>query len=282
MELILPEKKLYVPPKRKIIRPDKEVRQAMAHRQGILINRTIASNNVVPPSGLPNQVSWHRADFGLTPLGGGPPNLIQGTWTDKTGNGHNAVFYVGNEPYLETAQVNGFDSVRFHPTAYATVPTHANYEVNNFTIYLVMQLLVAPTGGFETYLMKVSNSGWNDGWGFANPGLVGQVGFFTNNYVFGAFTPMNTSLHLVTCIYDGTDLSIYFDGVLAATHVDGLPDYTTPADLVLNGYWATGGGTIALPGGDWRVCEWSFFNAAHGPTDITNYHAYSVARYASP
>ena len=68
-------------------------------------------------------------------------------------------------------------------------------------------------------LMKSSSSGWNDGYGLAHYASDGKIHFFVNDYAAGdvsATLPANEWTH-VAGTFDGTQVKLYINGVLAAT-----------------------------------------------------------------
>lgn len=169
---------------------------------------------------LPTPIAWWKFDesSGLTAADfyGGPSGTLKNGATFAVGRVGNAVSLDGVDDYVDFGT-----SPALSPAGGMTV---AFWTKNN----------VAPIL-WDTLLLRATNAGWADGWGFwYNDGST--IKFYVGNYGLGASATINPlQWNYIVGTWDGTTVKIYVNGTAGTNGNYGLAQTGTTQTLATRG-----------------------------------------------
>ena len=188
---------------------------------------------------------------------------------DQSGNDRHGSI-VGTPGFRETSAVQSGYAMHFGPTysdAHCSVPYNAIYSATPMSVEFWAKLDDTSSNEWNTPVVQSTSNQWNDGWGFYDRHSTGQVTFWVNAYDGHAgpvpnrlyvqvARPTRAEYHHYVGTYDGTELKLYIDGVLAGS-TSGVVSPVVSTAPVFIGY-----GGFAQSGWEGTVDEVAVYDSA--------------------
>jgi len=209
---------------------------------------TIDGQQAFIPAELPDKANL-QARYDATRISAGNNDSI-GTWSDETTNGHDLTG--NNRPIYKPNIINGKPVVRFDGNDDALSVSWSPISQPN-VIFAVTQkrstndnYLFDSKSGSDRHLLNISSGNF----------LVGTSrGNFTGS-------PVDTSPHILTMIFDGSSSKLRIDGTVDAT---GNPGGDSMEGLTL------GNENSRFGPGDWDVGEFLVYHTQPTVTDVESF-----------
>ena len=212
---------------------------------------------------------WLRADQGLPTSNGSSVSQ----WSDVSGSGNNAMQgTAGNQPTVQTSQVNGNPAVRFDGSDdYLSVPDNLGLRPSNITAFVVAKATVATNQAL--YFAKTSTN-LNDGFGVVRLASGANAGLYFNTSSTAASVVQPTgTFSILSGRYNGQQIRFSTNGGTPVTTTASGTITTTTAPL----YLGSRGGSGNKFTGD--IAEVILFTRALSDAERQQVESYLYQRY---
>jgi hypothetical protein len=138
------------------------------------------------------------------------------TWENKTNTSLNATATTGNEPTLQTNEMNGYPVLDFESSnnQFFTVPNDATINPEKISIIVVGKYTNSSVT-WAPFVIKTTDGDWTDGYGIARDNGNEKMISFVNHYSQNAIKKdlgYNDD-HIVSMVYDKSNVISYYNGV---------------------------------------------------------------------